>query len=76
MLMLRPTPKVITFDCYGTLVQWHRTMRDAARSILSTHLGVMASEAHTASLADEIRARAVVHQQRTLYRSYTNGPRH
>jgi 2-haloacid dehalogenase len=68
--MREPTPRVITFDCYGTLVQWHRAMRDAARSLLSAHLGVMPSEAQTASLADEIRARAVAHQQRPIYRSY------
>jgi len=69
MLMLKPAPKIITFDCYGTLVQWHRAMRDAAQSLLSAR-GMGTSEACSASLADEIRGTAVVHQQRSPYRTY------
>jgi 2-haloacid dehalogenase len=69
MLMLEPTPKIITFDCYGTLVQWHRAMREAARSVLSAH-GTDVSAAQAASLADEIRSAATVHQQRQPYRTY------
>ena len=38
MLKLDPVPQVVTFDCYGTLVQWHRAVRDAARAILANHL--------------------------------------
>ncbi len=38
MLKLDPVPKVITFDCYGTLVQWHRAVREVARAVLSRHL--------------------------------------
>jgi hypothetical protein len=38
---LMPTlqkPKYITFDCYGTLVQWHAALERAVRSVLSGHL--------------------------------------
>jgi 2-haloacid dehalogenase len=70
MLMLEPPPKIITFDCYGTLVQWHRAVRDAAHSVLSAHLGMMVSEMQAASLATKIRATAVTHQQRPPYRNY------
>ena len=71
MLMVAPMPKIITFDCYGTLVQWHRTMRDAAGSVLSAH-GTDFSDAQAASLADGIRSTAVVHQQREPYRTYAS----
>lgn len=62
MLVIRPTPKIITFDCYGTLVQWHRAMQDVARSLLSAH-GMAVSQARAAALADAIRAAAVRFQQ-------------
>jgi len=71
MLMLDPTPKVITFDCYGTLVQWHRAMRDAALLALSTH-DTDVSKAQAASLADQIRSTATAHQQRQPYRTYAS----
>lgn len=29
-----PAPKVITFDCYGTLVQWREVLRDRIRDVL------------------------------------------
>ncbi|MGI4732464.1 MAG: haloacid dehalogenase type II [Janthinobacterium lividum] len=70
MLMLEPLPRIITFDCYGTLVQWHRAVRQAARSVLLAHIGDAVSEAQGASLADKLRATAVVHQQRSPYRAY------
>lgn len=70
MLMLDPPPKIITFDCYGTLVQWHRAMRNAARSVLTEHLGMIVLEARAAALADAIRAAAVAHQQRSPFRNY------
>jgi hypothetical protein len=34
MLNLDPAPKVITFDCYGTLVQWHEAMRKAIWAVI------------------------------------------
>lgn len=70
MLSLEPSPKVITFDCYGTLVQWHRALRDAARSVLFAHVGMTAPAESAAALANEIRARAVANQQRPPYREY------
>ena len=70
MLTLEPTPKIITFDCYGTLVQWHRAVRSAARSMLSAHVGTGVPEAQAAALADGIRAGTVDHQQRPPYRRY------
>ena len=32
MFELDPAPKVITFDCYGTLVQWHEVLLREMRS--------------------------------------------
>jgi 2-haloacid dehalogenase len=69
MLRLDATPKIITFDCYGTLVQWHRALRDAALSVLSAHCAEVA-EAQAAALADGIRSTATSHQQRQPYRKY------
>ena len=52
MLKLEPTPKVITFDCYGTLVQWHQAVREAAKAILSNHLSGDGLEKRSVTLAD------------------------
>ncbi len=70
MLTLTPAPKIITFDCYGTLVQWHQTMREAARSVLVAHLGMAVLPVQVSSLADAIRSNASAHQQRQPYRRY------
>ena len=72
MLKLDPAPKVITFDCYGTLVQWHRAVRDAALAVLSRHLreGEDNAEGQAAALADRLREVAVTQQQRAPFRSY------
>jgi len=72
MLKLDPAPKVITFDCYGTLVQWHRAVRDAALAVLSRHLrqGEDNAEGQAAALADRLREVAVTQQQRPPFRSY------
>ena len=72
MLKLDPAPKVITFDCYGTLVQWHRAVREAALAILSRHLreGEDSAEVQAAALADRLREVAVAQQQRPPFRSY------
>ena len=37
MLKLVPQPKFITFDCYGTLVQWHQALETAVRTVLAGH---------------------------------------
>ena len=70
MLRLEPLPKVITFDCYGTLVQWHRVMREAARAILSRHSGKGDAEDQAATLADRLREVAMTLQQRPAFRGY------
>lgn len=32
-----PPPKVVTFDCYGTLVQWRERFRESIGSVLDEH---------------------------------------
>ena len=70
MLKLDPVPKFITFDCYGTLVQWHTAVREAARAILSTRLGSGEAEDRATALADRLRAAAMARQQRPPYCDY------
>jgi 2-haloacid dehalogenase len=46
MFDLNPTPKIITFDCYGTLVQW--------QEVLSREIGaVIASRGHAEPVATQ-----------------------
>ena len=70
MLKLDPLPKVITFDCYGTLVQWHRAVREAARALLSRHSREVNAEDRVTALADRLREVAMTQQQRPLFRGY------
>jgi 2-haloacid dehalogenase len=70
MLKLDPPPKVITFDCYGTLVQWHHAVRQAAAAVLRRHLQAEPSPARIADWADRLRALAVIHQQQSPFRTY------
>ena len=70
MLKLDPVPKVITFDCYGTLVQWHRAVKEAARAILSGRSRTGGTEDQTATLADRLREVAMAQQQHSPFRSY------
>jgi 2-haloacid dehalogenase len=70
MLKLDPPPKVITFDCYGTLVQWHRAVSDAARAVLLKHLEGIKIEDQVLILADRLRKVAMAHQQRQPFRDY------
>lgn len=37
MFALDPAPKVITFDCYGTLVQWHEVLLRKIAATLAAH---------------------------------------
>ncbi|TQX86011.1 MULTISPECIES: haloacid dehalogenase type II [Rhizobium] len=37
MFTLDPAPKVITFDCYGTLVQWYEVLLREIGAILTAH---------------------------------------
>ena len=70
MLTLDPPPKVITFDCYGTLVRWHDAVREAARTILSGHTRGNEADDQAAALADRLRERAVARQERPPFRDY------
>jgi 2-haloacid dehalogenase len=70
MLNLDPPPQVITFDCYGTLVQWHRAVRDACCAILSKHLREDNTGEQASVMADRLREAAVAQQQRTPFRNY------
>jgi 2-haloacid dehalogenase len=70
MLKLDPTPKVITFDCYGTLVQWHQAVKEAAKAILSRHASGDDLERRSAALSDGLRSAAVSHQERPPFHGY------
>lgn len=70
MLELDSRIKVITFDCYGTLVQWHDAVRRAAASILERHLSAPASTESIASFAVRLREIAMEHQQQSPFRDY------
>ena len=70
MLELDSRTKVITFDCYGTLVQWHDAVRRAAASILERHLTVTASKESIASFAARLREIAMEHQQQSPFLEY------
>lgn len=37
MFRFDPAPKVITFDCYGTLVQWYEVLLREIAAVLATH---------------------------------------
>ena len=70
ILTLDPPPKVITFDCYGTLVRWPDAMRQAAAAILARHLGAAAPPGQAAAMAERLRAVAGEEQQRPPFRAY------
>ncbi|MGA3680398.1 haloacid dehalogenase type II [Pseudomonas graminis] len=70
MLELDSRTEVITFDCYGTLVQWHDAVRRAAASILERHLTVKASKESIASFAARLREIAMEHQQQSPFLEY------
>lgn len=70
ILKLDTLPKVITFDCYGTLVHWHYAMRQAAGAILSRHLQTDARQDQVAALAERLREVAVEYQQRPPFCEY------
>jgi len=72
MLHLQPVPKIITFDCYATLVQWSRALREAARAILSAHARSGNADRDAANLASRLRVVAMIEQQRQPFRRYTS----
>ncbi|TDV45062.1 2-haloacid dehalogenase [Pseudomonas graminis] len=70
MLELDSRTKVITFDCYGTLVRWHDAVRRAAASILERHLQGDASKEKIAVFAARLREIAMEHQQQSPFLEY------
>lgn len=70
MLRLQPVPKVITFDCYGTLVQWHAAVKAAAQTVLATHVPAGDAKQQSGLLADRLREAAVARQQSAPYCDY------
>lgn len=70
MLKLDPPPKVITFDCYGTLVQWHRAVRQATRVVLNRRVSAGTSDDRIVAFANRLRSIAVEHQQQHPFRNY------
>lgn len=70
MLIIQRKPKFITFDCYGTLVQWRQALQLAAKLVLSAHQDNDGTKALSHSLAEGIRANALRYQQREPYIPY------
>lgn len=64
-------PKFITFDCYGTLVQWHVALDRAVRSVLSRHPEARIwNDGRTGEIVEALRTLAMAEQQRPPYRDY------
>jgi 2-haloacid dehalogenase len=69
MLNLDPAPKVITFDCYGTLVQWHEAMRKAIWAVIRRQ-PVDALEHRASAIADRLREIAGERQEQRPFLAY------
>jgi 2-haloacid dehalogenase len=66
-----PEPKFVTFDCYGTLVQWHRALQTAIRAILAQHLGpVGVVDGQVTDTVEALRTTSTEHQQLAPFREY------
>jgi 2-haloacid dehalogenase len=66
-----PKPKFITFDCYGTLVQWHQALRTGVRAVLARHVGETAvDEGVVANIVEALRSKSMEKQQRPPYCDY------
>jgi 2-haloacid dehalogenase len=63
-------PKCITFDCYGTLVQWHRALRDGVGAVLAEHAGSSVGDTEVDETVDTLRSLSMEQQQRPPYRDY------
>ena len=70
MLNTAPRPKVITFDCYGTLVQWHSALHSAFRTILSLRADTGVQDSHIVDVVSAFRTLAMAKQQRPPHRDY------
>jgi 2-haloacid dehalogenase len=65
--MLDPAPKVITFDCYGTLVQWYEVL---LREIAATLAARKRDEAEASSILDAFSAQGRRLTAETPHRLY------
>ena len=71
MLNLLPRPKFITFDCYGTLVQWHRALKTGVRAVLAeSSESVGADESLVTNIVEALRTLSMEQQQLPPYRDY------
>jgi 2-haloacid dehalogenase len=70
MLDLDRLPKVITFDCYGTLVQWQEAVRQGVRAIVRDQLSSSITEDVIATIADRLRELAGERQEQSPFRGY------
>lgn len=72
MLKLDPIPKVITFDCYGTLVQWHKALAEGIRTILVKHAKILedVTDSHVKEIAAQFRTVSMETQAQHPYRDY------
>ena len=66
-----PKPKVLTFDCYGTLVRWHRALHSAVGAVLVRHGRVTNVDAGlVVEMVETLRTVSMAQQQRPPYRDY------
>ena len=71
MTKLTFEPKIITFDCYGTLVKWHHALHTGVRAILKEHVDARyVNEGAVADIVEAIRTVSMQEQQRQPYRDY------
>lgn len=71
MLNLVPTPKVITFDCYGTLVQWHDALQGAFRAMLRERADTSGvDDSQVIDIVDAFRTQSMDEQQQSPHRDY------
>ena len=68
---MRASPRFITFDCYGTLVQWHAALQLGVRSVLAGRQEVAPQgDDQVIEVVEALRTLAMVQQQRPPYRDY------
>lgn len=67
MFKLDPVPKVITFDCYGTLVQWYEVLTREIEAILAAH---GRDEAAASAILDDFSAQSRRLTAKTPHRCY------
>jgi len=71
MIQLEPVPKVITFDCYGTLVQWHQALEEAIRNILVKLSKVSSvTDEQVEQAVQSFRTISMQRQEQQPYRNY------